>query len=141
MSNNKSIPDVSSLLGNIAKKQKNGELGSSPLQTVKPIAKPVEETNSDIKEFKSKNSKTTKKIDNISSEADRRPQGGRPTVKREDVEYMKISPRIPKELRQEIRVTPRLQVQDCRDPKDDKFLSVALEAKAVMLVTGDKIDL
>ena len=49
-------------------------------------------------------SKTTKKIDNISSEADRRPQGGRPTVKREDVEYMKISPRIPKELRQEIGV-------------------------------------
>ena len=40
-----------------------------------------------------------------------------------------------------IRVTPRLQVQDCRDPKDDKFLSVALEAKAVMLVTGDKKDL
>jgi hypothetical protein len=104
MSNNKSIPDVSSLLGNIAKKQKNGELGSSPLQTVKPIAKPVEETNSDIKEFKSKNAKTTKTIDNISSEADRRPQGGRPTVKREDVEYMKISPRIPKELRQEIGV-------------------------------------
>ena len=64
MSNNKSIPDVSSLLGNIAKKQKNGELGSSPLQTVKPIAKPVEETNSDIKEFKSKNAKTTKTIDN-----------------------------------------------------------------------------
>jgi putative PIN family toxin of toxin-antitoxin system len=40
-----------------------------------------------------------------------------------------------------IKVTPRLQVQDCRDPKDDKFLSVALEAKAVMLVTGDKKDL
>ena len=29
-----------------------------------------------------------------------------------------------------IKVTPRTQVQDCRDPKDDKFLSVALEAKA-----------
>lgn len=40
-----------------------------------------------------------------------------------------------------IKVTPRTQVQDCRDPKDDKFLSVALEAKAVMLVTGDKKDL
>lgn len=40
-----------------------------------------------------------------------------------------------------IKVNPRTQVQDCRDPKDDKFLSVALEAKAVMLVTGDKKDL
>ena len=40
-----------------------------------------------------------------------------------------------------IKVIPRTQVQDCRDPKDDKFLSVALEAKAVMLVTGDKKDL
>ena len=36
MSNNKSIPDVSSLLGNIAKKQKNGELGSSPLLETRP---------------------------------------------------------------------------------------------------------
>jgi putative PIN family toxin of toxin-antitoxin system len=40
-----------------------------------------------------------------------------------------------------INVIPRLQVQECRDPKDDKFLSVALEAKAIMLITGDKKDL
>ena len=30
--------------------------------------------------------------------------GGRPTIKRDDVEYVKISPRIPKTLKQEVNV-------------------------------------
>jgi uncharacterized protein len=30
------------------------------------------------------------------------------------------------------------QVSVCRDPKDDKFLSLALDSKADFLVTGDK---
>lgn len=104
MSNNKKLPDVSSLLGNIAEKQKNGELGSSPIQTVKPVVKPVDESKSEEKEFKSKNSQSVVRVDNKSRESDRRPQGGRPSVKRDDIEYMKISPRIPKNLRQEIGV-------------------------------------
>ena len=38
MSNTKKgVPDVTSLLGNIAQKQKNGELGASPIQAVKPV--------------------------------------------------------------------------------------------------------
>ena len=28
-------------------------------------------------------------------------------------------------------------VNDCRDPKDNKFLSLAIDAKAVCIVTGD----
>lgn len=33
------------------------------------------------------------------------------------------------------------QVTDCQDPKDNKFLEVALSANALYLVTGDKKDL
>jgi putative PIN family toxin of toxin-antitoxin system len=33
------------------------------------------------------------------------------------------------------------QISDCRDPKDSKFLALALDAKAVLLVTGVKRDL
>ena len=61
MSKTKTVPDVSSLLGSIAQKQKNGELGSSPIQTVKPVVTPIEESNSEVKEFKSKNSHTLKR--------------------------------------------------------------------------------
>ncbi|QMT31385.1 putative toxin-antitoxin system toxin component, PIN family [Alysiella filiformis] len=33
------------------------------------------------------------------------------------------------------------EVTDCTDPKDNKFLSLALSANAIYLVTGDKKDL
>jgi uncharacterized protein len=33
------------------------------------------------------------------------------------------------------------QVTDCKDPKDNQFLALALAAKASLLVTGDKKDL
>jgi uncharacterized protein len=35
----------------------------------------------------------------------------------------------------------RLQVLDCQDPKDNKFLSLCTTASAKVLVTGDKKDL
>ena len=34
-------------------------------------------------------------------------------------------------------VEPRSVVNDCRDPKDNKFLALAIDAKAVCIVTGD----
>jgi len=34
-------------------------------------------------------------------------------------------------------VIPRYRVADCRDPKDDKFLDVALAGEADYLVSGD----
>jgi uncharacterized protein len=33
------------------------------------------------------------------------------------------------------------QITDCKDPKDNQFLALALAAKASLLVTGDKKDL
>ena len=35
----------------------------------------------------------------------------------------------------------QLQVLDCRDPKDTKFLALCMTARAKVLVTGDKKDL
>ncbi|MDI6815837.1 MAG: putative toxin-antitoxin system toxin component, PIN family [Actinomycetota bacterium] len=37
-----------------------------------------------------------------------------------------------------IHVMPEYQTKICRDPEDDKFLDVALNAKADFLVTGDE---
>ena len=38
------------------------------------------------------------------AEGTNRRAGGRPTIKRDDVEYVKISPRIPKLLKQQVSV-------------------------------------
>ena len=35
----------------------------------------------------------------------------------------------------------RIDVTDCKDPKDNKFLALAITAKAKVLVSGDKRDL
>ena len=35
-------------------------------------------------------------------------------------------------------VTPRQNIHICRDPKDDMLVECCLEAKAVILLTGDK---
>lgn len=39
------------------------------------------------------------------------------------------------------RIEPTIKVTDCSDPKDNKFLEVALSANAALLLTGDKRDL
>ncbi|HMX99643.1 MAG TPA: hypothetical protein PKI88_04065 [Agitococcus sp.] len=132
MSNTKKgVPDVTSLLGNIAQKQKNGELGASPIQAVKPVEISAEKKDDEVKEFKSKNSQSVVRVDNKSREADRRPQGGRPSVKRDDIEYMKISPRIPKYLREEIGVKMAQHKFIDRDGKRimtlDELVTYALE--------------
>jgi putative PIN family toxin of toxin-antitoxin system len=36
-----------------------------------------------------------------------------------------------------VRFTPTIQVTDCRDPKDDKYLELALTAEATMIVSSD----
>lgn len=40
-----------------------------------------------------------------------------------------------------IEIEPNEIITDCKDPKDNPFLSVAVSAKARYLVTGDKKDL
>lgn len=97
--NSKKLDEVSSLLGTITQKKDSGELGKSPIQAVQP----VEKTDSPEKELKSINSLTPKQ-ENQTADSEKRRGGGRPTIKRDDVEYVKISPRIPKTLKQEVNV-------------------------------------
>lgn len=91
--------EVSSLLSTITQKKDSGELGKSPIQAVQP----VEKADTQEKELKSINSLTLKQ-QNQAAESEKRRGGGRPTIKRDDVEYVKISPRIPKTLKQEVNV-------------------------------------
>lgn len=47
--------------------------------------------------------------------------------------------RVLAELASRVEVVPTtLTVRDCRDPKDDKFLSLALDADVTVIVTGDE---
>lgn len=91
--------EVADLLGTITQKKDSGELGKSPIQAVQP----VEKADTQEKELKSINSLTPKQK-NQAVEGTNRRAGGRPTIKRDDVEYVKISPRIPKTLKQEVNV-------------------------------------
>jgi hypothetical protein len=94
------VPDIGNLLGKISEKRDSGELTKSPIQSVQPIADAV-----DMKE--SKNSKTPKqqKYSDVKPQADAgRAPGGRPSAKLDDVEYVKISPRIPKPLKRRVDI-------------------------------------
>jgi len=58
--------------------------------------------------------------------------------------YLSHDDRI-EDLRDYINITKKipvtLEVFDCKDPKDNKFLALAREAKAVLIVSGDRQDL
>ncbi len=40
-----------------------------------------------------------------------------------------------------ITIHVRETITECKDPKDNKFLALALESKAIALISGDKKDL
>lgn len=82
-------PDIGGLLGKIAEKQKSGELPKTEIQHVQPIASAGEE-------FKSLNSET------IKQESVQTKRMGRPSAKSQDLEYVKISPKIPKALKKQV---------------------------------------
>jgi putative PIN family toxin of toxin-antitoxin system len=69
----------------------------------------------------------------------------------DEIDEALARPRIAQRMVQEHRVRirrvvfmdartfcPRVSVQDCRDPKDDKYLELALEAGAWAIVSGDR---
>lgn len=95
-------PDIGGLLGQISAKR--NELPKTPVQTVQPVVESEEkeamEPSKAVKTLKSKNSKTGKqkpiKPDNY------RGMGGRPSLKKASIEYVKISPRIPKLLKKQV---------------------------------------
>ncbi len=92
------IPDIGGLLGIISEKRE--EMPKTPVQSVQPVeedgeAKPA--WSKAVKTLKRKNSNTAKSV-----AVETRPRGGRPTVKKDSVEYVKMSPRIPKDLKKKV---------------------------------------
>ena len=102
------VPDIGNLLGEISKKRDSGELPKTERQHVQPVPQPEEVKSSSVLEFKSENnlelkSENTKTLKNerakTSAIEESRWPGGRPSMKRDDIEYVKISPKIPKTLK------------------------------------------
>ncbi len=94
------VPDIGGLLGKISEKRE--EMPKTPVQSVQPVkesvtAKPVR--SKAVKTLKRKNSDTAKPA---AAEVKPRAAGGRPTLKKDSVEYVKMSPRIPKDLKKKV---------------------------------------
>lgn len=84
------VPDIGNLLGKITEKRESGELPKTEIQRVQPV-----------KNVETENSKAGKKeeLAVVPQKPENRPPVGRPSTKVEGVEYVKISPRIPKLLK------------------------------------------
>ena len=88
------VPDIGNLLGEITKKRDSGELPKTEKQYIK--SETMEESNV-VQTALSKNGKTGKQ-----ENSEPRGAGGRPSMKSGDIEYTKISPRIPKALKKRV---------------------------------------
>jgi hypothetical protein len=115
--------DIGSLLGTMS--QKRDELPKTEVQRVQPVSEETikPEIGINVKEAKSKNSKTLKQDDGKTV--------GRPSFKEDGVEYVKTSPRLPKGLKK--RVDIALIQERFRDTQDrpvttlDMIVELALE--------------
>lgn len=95
------VPDIDGLLGTIA--DKRAELPKTEIQHVQPVGTPAAESASPsaVVPLKRENGKTGKEKGATQEVVLMRGPGGRPTSKRPDVEYVKISPVIPKALKKQ----------------------------------------
>lgn len=99
------VPDIGNLLGQITKKRDSGELPKTEIQHVQPVKTDERKnTNELISNVvftpESKNVQTQKP----SSKEESKGAGGRPKKLLENVEYFKMSPRIPVALKEELDV-------------------------------------
>lgn len=122
--NNKKIevPDIGNLLGRISEKRDSGELPKAPIQSVQPIDESLSLR---------KNVKTQKQEINARTNNFTRFPGGRPSVKNEDIEYVRLSPRIPKDLKSRASIAiieERFQDRNGNLVKTmDELVEIALE--------------
>lgn len=86
------VVPIGDLLGNISKKRDSGELPKTEIQHVQPVKEEILENGNAQKSIAAK----TEKQKTVQTEK----RGGRPSVKLDGIEYIKISPRIPKPLKQ-----------------------------------------
>jgi hypothetical protein len=115
--------DIAGLLGTMSKKR--DELPKTERQHVQPVNDEAVKTeeSKNVKEAKGKNSKTVIQEDGKT--------GGRPSFKKEGIEYVKTSPRLPKDLKK--RVDMALIQEMFRDTQNrpvttfDMIVELALE--------------
>ena len=113
------VPDIGGLLGQIA--EKRNDLPKAPIQSVQPV---------EDKQVSRTGGKTPKQKNQPVPEDRSRGIGGRPSVKKEDIEYVKLSPRVPKELKKSVE---RALIDELYRDKDgnviktmDEFVALAL---------------
>lgn len=117
------VPNIDGLLGQIA--QKRHDLPKAPIQSVQ-IVQDQPAKHKDVKTAKQQNAQTTKP-----QTAEARGVGGRPSQKKPDVEYVKLSPKIPLELKQ--KVVDALNYKRYQDEEGnviktmDEFVALAIE--------------
>lgn len=85
------VPDIGNLLGKISEKRDNGEIPKAPIQAVQPVQQASENI-----------ATNTPKQENLQQKAPGKAPGGRPSAKKDSVDYVKISPRIPKPLKRQV---------------------------------------
>lgn len=95
------VPDIGSLLGQIAEKRDSGELPRTEVQRVQPVET---EERMNVDTLKSKAGKTEKQKNRVLVRTDGSSVTGRPTMKAVDIEYVKLSPRIPKGLKKIVEI-------------------------------------
>ena len=122
------VPNIGSLLGKIAQKRDSGELPRTDIQRVQPVEA---EARKDVEPLKSKAATTGKQENTAPAKAEPRGAGGRPSTKSMDIEYVKISPRIPKALKKSVEIAlveERFKDQAGRSITTlDEIVSLALE--------------
>lgn len=120
------VPDIGGLLGKISERRQ--ELPKAPIQAVQPVNEtPSAPTAQEAaKPAIRENGKTAKQ-----PVAEPRGPGGRPSVKKDGVDYVKLSPRIPKGLKRRVEIA--LAEERFRDDEDrpvktiDEIIALALE--------------
>ena len=126
------VPDIDGLLGTIA--DKRAELPKTEIQHVQPVgesmASPSEPTR-DAKPDVSKAGTTGKQLPASQEDASR---GGRPSSKRPDIEYVKVSPRIPKQLKKHAELALIDERFDGPDGKPIKTMDVLIELALTRLL-------
>ena len=97
------VPDIGGLLGKITDKRDRGELGVTERQHVTPVLPEKQENkktedHNNVKTLPRKPVSVLKRV-----KAETTSTGGRPTLKRPDVEYVRLGAQIPKVIKQQMK--------------------------------------
>jgi hypothetical protein len=117
------VPDIGGLLGRIA--EKRHDLPKAPIQSVNPVGEKPAERKA-VEPAQRQNKKAEASTDDRT-----RGVGGRPSTKKDDVEYVKLSPRVPKALKKRVElalIEERYRDEDGNIVKTmDEFVALALD--------------